>query len=91
MRQATQGPAEGHQSTATHCGGTCVSASDSPQSASKGTPGSGRKRELIKNLQRMIEGHCAEDAGLHDAAHALENRLLQELDVSNNGPLRKNI
>lgn len=35
----------------------------------------------------MIEGHCAEDAGLHDAAHALENRLLQELDVSNNGPI----
>ena len=45
------------------------------QTAAKAPAGSGRKRELVKNLQTLIEGHCADDAAVHTVMHALENRL----------------
>lgn len=52
-----------------------VSEAASSARAPKSIAGSGRRRELCKNLEDMITAHCKTDVEVHETMHNLENRL----------------
>ncbi|CAJ1427156.1 unnamed protein product [Effrenium voratum] len=48
-----------------------------PSSGEKAASGSGRKREVLKNLECILVGHCHDEGDVHKVMHQLENRLQQ--------------
>lgn len=48
---------------------------DKPRAKAKAVAGSGRKRELLQNLERLVCGHCHTEDDVHDVMHKLELRL----------------
>ena len=48
---------------------------EKPTAKAKAAAGSGRKRELTQNLERLLCGHCHTEEDVHDVMHKLELRM----------------